>query len=191
MRDLPVWNEKMLLVAVTNVQPINSEIKEPSIEDEIDIFLSPEQWVETTINGLYGHTFLGWSWNIILVLLMVFFSITIYFFKKTNLALSLLLGFVVAWGLMDVRTIYNHYVNVDQIEDNQFMNKIKRLKTNSETFAEKIGTKKWTQKGLAWPHNTVVAYTLAEHQYVPYHKNAKVDFLIIQVRNKLFLVPTK
>jgi hypothetical protein len=188
MRNHPAWNGKVQLLAVTNVRPITSEIIKPLIEDEIDIFLAPEQWNPSTINALYGHTLLGWSWNIILILLIIFFSTALYCFNKINLALSLLLGFVIAWGVMDVRTIIDHFVIADKIQDNQSMNQIKHLKKTSEIFAGTIGTGTWTQEGLPWPHTNVVAYTLAEHPYVSYQHNSKFDFLIVQGRNQLILL---
>jgi hypothetical protein len=190
MRGHPGWKGNAQMVAVKNFRNISGEVKKPAFGDEIDIYLAPEQMIATTINFLHGHTLLGYSWNIILILLMVFSAIALYYCKGKKLLVSLLFGFIIAWGIMDMRTMFDHFAIVNNIEDNQSVNRIKHLKTSCEILSEKIGTGKWTQEGLPWPHTNVVAYALAEHQYVPYHHNSKFDFLIVQGRNQLVLLGT-
>jgi len=204
MRDHPAWKGKVQTVAVTmkptvavtkvpktavtEFQNISGKVKKPVFKDEIDIFLAPEQWVSNTINLLYGHTFLGWSWNTILVLLALLSAFALYFYRVKSLVVSLLFGFIIAWVAMDLRTMIDHFYVVDKIEDNQSVNLIKDLKTAGNILAEKIGTGTWTQKDMTWPHINVINYTLAEHQYVPYQSDSKADFLIIQRGNQIFLL---
>jgi hypothetical protein len=181
MRNHRAWRGKAKLVSVTKIRILSGELITPVWKDEIDMFLSPEQWVASTINGFYGHTLFGVSWNIILLILMLCFTIILFFFKFKKFAIIFLLSFVFTWGIMDIRTMFDHVAIISGINENQSMLMIKHLRTKSDTFADIIAQQKWTHNVSTWPHTSVIKYSLAEHKYVP--SEAEADFVVQQQKN--------
>jgi hypothetical protein len=189
MRDNPAWTRTPAVVAVYDIPVISGEIKIPAFEDELDMFLAPELLTPKTVNSLYGHTFLSGSWNRILILLMLFSSFILYVWKRKNPVVMLFIGFVIAWGVMDIRTMYDHFCIADRIEDNAYINLTKHINKEGERLGKEIGNWKWTQKNLPWPERNLIPYMLADHKYAGHYKpNTETDFLITFENNRLVLV---
>ena len=177
MRNLPHW-EGQIRAAGATLQGISARLKTPTWFDEIDMFLDPERISIGTMNVLSGHTLFGWSWNSVLLLVLLLSALYFGAFKRETVVLSLVFGFFVSWGLMDLRTIYDHAVIIYKMEAyDQGMYPIKELKVFVDRAAEIIGSSTWGG-GLDGVMGHFVRYRLAEKQYVPVDSDKSPEFWI-------------
>jgi hypothetical protein len=86
----------------------DAELVLPSFADEIDIFLAPEPWLPSTVNVLGGHRIFDWSWDLVLLALAGLGAVASYAAARRRIGAALLAGFLLAWALLDVRTMYDH-----------------------------------------------------------------------------------
>ena len=183
MRDHPDWDGAVQAIRVLFFKNIPVTLKKPSLKEELELFLTPEQLLKRTINILHGKTFFGYRWNTVLLCLMVFLAILFHFYKKKNLVLSLFLGFIIAWGVMDLRTMYDHFYIMKTIDDNFSIVRSKYIKDFAKNASKIISQENWTLKVKESWHKDVIFYELAEHKYVPYESNLKDVFLILSKKD--------
>ena len=175
MRRHPFWKGEIAVVAVLGEAAGGTavgEIIDPSIYDELAIFLRPQKVLVGTINLLYGNSLFGIGWNVfIFVLLLVsaaFFAIV----RKKSVQLMLLFGFVVGWAAMDMRTMYDRIKTIQRTEKQQYLLRpsYKDVREFIDESAKRIGSNTWT-KDESWQsrliYNALLNYGLAEHKYVP------------------------
>lgn len=164
MRHFPGWRGTIKYVAVT-LTGVQGRVKKPSLWDELDIFSQPERITPSTMNVLTGHTLFARPWNDFLLFAACVSAVVISRFEKKPLALSLALGFLVAWGLLDLRTILDHAVIVHQKE--RFGQGMPPL-TDMKVFADRASA---IIRDGTWDHGPLevgtklLRYRLAEHQF--------------------------
>jgi len=168
MRHLPSWKGPIDVVA-TNLQ-ITGRVKEPAFSDDIDMFLEPERITPSTVNGVIGHTFFGINWHVVLLIVFVGSGVCIALIKKKRLAVGLLLGFVVAWAAMDVRSTYDDAVIISK------GHRATGVEMFADRAAEIIGHGTWGSASLGGGVETFLRYRLAETPSIPGSSLQHPDF---------------
>jgi hypothetical protein len=188
LRRLPGWKGRILQV-VTSSSGTPAVIREPTIRDEWDMFMSPEPLLPSTVHmlgagtsdaGFRGHSLLGYSWDLVLFLIFIMASVAWWLARWTlqksratsetaSWACSCLLGFVTAWVVMDIRTWVDHFDIVTRTEHhggNLFL--LPEVKRFCDRAADLIGSHTWTREAnLGGMFDSYVDYRLAEHPYRP------------------------
>ena len=186
MRDHPEWRGAAKGLILTEFEGVNIEVVKPSFKDEIAIFLEPEQWVPSTINYLYGHTFRGWPWQTILLVVTSVLTAVLCFLKR-NMAFSLFLGFVIAWGAMDARSVFDHYFIVEEVETNALVSLIDDVDGWVKLNTDELAKRTWTHTGLSYPFLHLIQYYLAECRYLPYGSESQGSLLVTMQEGNLVI----
>jgi len=180
MRDLPSWQGHLNVVGIT-LPEVSGRIKKPTFFDEIDMFLEPERITLGTINFVPAHTLFGWSWNTVLLLVFLISAVCCATFKRKPFVVSVFLGFLVSWGMMDLRIMYNHAAVVYKMEkDQQGALSLTDVKVFADRASEIIGRATWGLGPLDGFASRFLRYRLAEHQYVPAGPGRSPAFWITQ-----------
>ena len=179
MRDDPRWQGHIAVMGTTLRSLASGGIKSPAFSDEIDMFLAPERIGLGTVNFMLGHTLLGWTWNTCLLVILILSALCFAVFRKSSPGLSLVLGFFVAWAMMDLRTIYDHFMIVSKTDvAHQGMYGVTDLKVFTDRASDLIGGSTWSRELLDPISDTFVRYSFAEHRYVPAEAQESPDFLV-------------
>jgi hypothetical protein len=176
VRHLDQWHGTVKYVAITPLPGVTGRIKEPTVADNIDMFLEPERITPSTVNLLIPHRIFAWSWTTCL-LLVCLLSAGLFASKKKQLIPGLVVGFLVAWGLMDLRIMFDHAMIV--YHDERFHRGMEPL-TTMKVFAEKAST---IIERQTWSHGPFegekfLEYCLAEHPYAASRSAASPAFRI-------------
>lgn len=165
-RYLPDWNGPMKLVGVS-LRDVTGRVKEPTLADNIDMFFEPDRITPSTINLLSEHRVAGYSWTA--TLLLVFAAGAIFFrtYRKQSLPVALVVSFVVAWAVMDLRIVIDH---ADTVYKQETLHRGMPSFDDAGLFADQAGD---MIDGQTWSLGSVqvganlVKYRLAEHPYAP------------------------
>lgn len=180
MRQNPDWQGQIQAAAVSLTE-VRGRVKEPTFLDEIDIFWEPEWIRPSVVNFLTGHTLFSWSWNVILWLILGVFTLFWAGFRKKPIAPSLFLGFLLSWGVMDMRAIYDRAIAVYEIENRRLeMPPFTNVKRFADRASEIIGRATWSHEPLRGTYGNFVKYRLAEHPYAPPGSGLPASYLITQ-----------
>jgi hypothetical protein len=180
MRDLPDWGGWAGVIA-TNLSGVRGEVVTPSFADEVDMFLAPERCFKNTIHAVYGHTLFGIGWNIILLGCSGLATVVIRLSTKRTMLQAMVLGFMIAWALQDVRTAYDHLVIARKYNEGPLTLE-QRFKTATGEMIklekEMVEGSSWVSDGVRWPFEMLVSYLLAEHRHAD--EPSQADFIIRQ-----------
>ena len=177
MRDHPEWKGIAKGIIITQFQGIAVALKEPSLKDEFAIFLTPERLYVSTVNILRGYTFMGWAWQTCLLFSLLVFMAIVYFFKR-NLSVALLLGFGITLVGVDLRSAYDHFSILKNIEDDGYVKLIKDVKEWTEINSNEWNLETWTHRKLEGRFNMFIPYYLQEFKFVPYRTDSQGEFLV-------------
>jgi hypothetical protein len=166
-RHLPDWHGTVRYIGIIDVAGIEGRVKEPTLADSVDMFLEPERITPSTINLLVQHRVFGWSWTMCLLLILAASGIFFRLVRKKPTITALALGFVVAWGLMDLRIMFDHASIVYREETlHRGMRPLTEIKQFGDRASDVIGNTTW-----AWGHEALggaenyLNYRFAEHPY--------------------------
>jgi hypothetical protein len=166
MRHLPEWEGQLRAVAIS-LQEIPGRLKTPGFFDEIDMFLEPERITPSAVNLALGHSLFGYRWNTVLLLILALSAAGAAVLGKTPFTVSLVMGFVLAWGVMDLRSIYDHAVVVYKMEKHQQgMIPLKEVGVFADQASAVIGRGSWGHAPLDPVIASFLIYRLAEQEYV-------------------------
>src|SRR5437867_1442890 len=144
MRHIPEWHGAMKYVAMTPLEGVKGRLKEPTFSDQIDMFLEPERITPSTSNLLIQHRLFARSWT--MYLFLIFMASAIFFrtvLKKRSVP-ALVMGFLTAWVLMDLRVLFDHAVIVYKEEKfHQVMPPLNGMKSCSDRASAIIGGAAW------------------------------------------------
>ncbi len=189
MRHHPEWRGPLKVVA-TNVNEAVGTVHKATLLHEIKLFLAPERLMPATINMLQPNTLFMWSWNHILLGLLVVSALLFFLITKKQIMIALVFGFVVAWGMMDLRKMYDHFMIVQHIESQQITvpKILEDLKVFLHRAAKIIGPNSWKTEELGVLFRHFAEYKLAEHEYRPYDSSTTPDFIITSKPNNREIV---
>jgi hypothetical protein len=205
LRRLPKWKGAMVQVVVS-LSGVRGELREPTLRDEWDMFMTPEPLLPATAHMLTGHTVFGYSWDLALFLVFALTALGLRWgvlnrgqgsevrSQKTEKGVpalqplplgprALLLGFLAAWVVMDVRIWADHFniaVRTERQGGNLFL--LPEVKKFCERAAGLIGNRTWTRdSNLAGGglFDGFIDYHLAEHPYQPPGVSPPADFRIV------------
>jgi hypothetical protein len=145
------------------------------------MFWEPEWITPSTVNVLTGRLLFFRSWNV--VLLLILGASTLFFagFRKKPMVLSLILGFLFSWGVMDLRAVYDRAVAVYEVESHRLeMPPLGNVKKFSDRASEIIGGATWRHEPLKGVYDSFLKYRLAEHPYAPPGSGLPAQYLITQ-----------
>ncbi len=179
VRHRPEWEGQIEAVAIT-LDGVAGRVKAPTLRDEVDMFLAPERITPSTVNALIGHTLFVWRWEVI-VLLIAMGGGLFLFLRKARMALALVWGFLIAWGVMDLRAVYDHAATVFEMEAHHpDAPPLTRAKVFADRAEAMIGGATWSHEPLTGVVNSYVRYRLAEHPLVAIDASPPSTFLITQ-----------
>lgn len=166
LRNHPLWQGPIKVVA-TNIKEAQGTVRPATFLDEIRIFLMPEKLIPATINMLSPNTLFLWRWNYILLGLLFVFALLFFIIGKKGIVLSLVFGFTISWGVMDLRKMYDHWMIVQHMESEKLTVPavLQALKVFLNGAAEKIGDKSWRTEGLNVLELHMAEYSLASYKY--------------------------
>ena len=167
MRHLPDWHGTVKYVGIIDVAGIEGRVKEPTLADNVDMFLEPERITPSTINLLLQHHVFGWSWTMCLLLILAASSIFFGLVRRKPPITALVLGFLVAWSLMELRIVFDHASIVYREETlHRGMRPLTEVKQFADRASPVIDGMMWT-----WGHKPTggpekyLDYRFAEHPY--------------------------
>ncbi|MBI4472424.1 MAG: hypothetical protein HY646_07125 [Acidobacteria bacterium] len=199
MRQFPMWRGFITKLAITH-KDIRGRVKEPTLLDQLDMFLEPERLTLSIINGFEGHSLFGWRWQWVLWAVVLgtsgLFALTV----RQRSVHAFGLGLVLAFILMDLRNVYNHAVIAYKMERyHQGMIPLAGVKTFADKASEIIGEESWTHDSWDGEVSIFLPYRLAEQQYLhedlgrdaafTITKNAEMGKALLQYAN-YYLVRT-
>jgi|GEM_PF-6656832 len=182
VRDHGKLHGRVLLVGTPD-QSLEASLRQPTAEDELDMFLTPQPMVPATVNLLTEHTLLGVPWDRFLLLLFAAAATIIYFLTQ-RIPLALFLGFCAAWAIMDLRTMWDHAAIVQTQEEHpDCLIGLNNAVTFVQEAAPIIGEGSWTvDETLSRrdvTRNYIVGYGFADRRYLPLQSDdPPVDFVI-------------
>ncbi|MSS73431.1 MAG: hypothetical protein EXS64_18370 [Candidatus Latescibacteria bacterium] len=180
MRQHPDWKGQIQAVAV-NVTGVRGRVKEPTFLDELDMFWEPEWITPSTVNVLTGRLLFSRSWNVILLLILGVSTLFFAGFRKKPIVLSLILGFLFSWGVMDLRAVYDRAVAVYEVESHHLeMPPLMNVKKFSDRASEIIGRATWRHEPFQGVYGSFIKYRLAEHPYAPPGSDLPAPYLLTQ-----------
>lgn len=193
------WKGKTAAVFVINDNFVsNPAVVTPTLADEWDMFINPEQYLASTINLLYGFTFKGYKWRHIMTFGFVILGLFLFLtkFKRKKLPLALLSSLIIWFVILDARTMIDHQYNFSHYEDNYPQKMHKRTIAFSDRIRSQLKDKSWGFKNAKWPYTKTLRYYLAEYRHISAteskNKNVKPDYIIEQVNpQKLNFYPNK
>src|SRR5262249_10259113 len=155
-------------------------IRQPTLKDEWDLFLTPETLLPTAVHVLTGPYFFGYSWNLALLFVFVLSTLGLRWRVSRPWPSALLLGFVTAWAVMDLRTWVDHaefVVRAERRGEDQFpLGEARRFGGRA---AGLIGKRTWTRDSAlagTQAYDEFIDYSLAEHPYRPKDLSPPADF---------------
>jgi hypothetical protein len=164
LRQFPEWQGTIKYIAI-NVAGIQGQVKEPALPDNIDIFLEPQRISPPTVNVLMPHTIFAWSWTAFLFFTFIVATVVFAVFKK-RVVLAAVIGFVVAWALMDLRAIVDDATIIYKKEKyDRGMPPLTPIKTFSDQAANSIGNSTWGHGRIDPLSRSFLRYRLAEHPF--------------------------
>lgn len=173
----------MTSIAIT-VPGIPGRVKTPTFSDEIDMFLETEAIAPTTVNFVRGHGLFGRSANVFLLAIVAVSAFCFARFRKMPAQLAITLGFLVAWGLASLMTVYDHVAIVRTMEKRgPGMFPLAGLPAFADRASEMIGRDSWGDD-LAELYRDFLHYRLAEKRYVPATSREKPTFWITRSPGK-------
>jgi len=184
MRQHPNWSGTIAAVATT-LPAVPSRVKKPTASDEIDMLFEGKLIKPGAVNGIDGYTAFGWSWNAFLFVVFVIVAASLAVGRGESVTKSVMLGFVVAWSVMDLRTILDHSLSVRAIEKYRVgMFPIAEMKLFADHASDIIGSGTWGHGELDDLGQSFLLYRLAERQYVAKGSNRTPDFWITRDPNE-------
>ena len=166
LRDHPLWQGQLKIVAI-NINQVPGTVRPATLYDELNIFLSPEPLIPATINMLFPNTLFRQSWFNILLGLLVLSAIFFYLTLNKGVMVSIVLGFLVAWGAMDLRKMYDHWKIAESMESQKLT--VPKVLHDLKIFLNEadriIGNKIWKTEELGVLHLHLAEYTLADRKY--------------------------
>ena len=178
MRQFPEWRGRMKYMAVT-LAGVKGRVKDPSLADNIDIFLEPQRILPSTINLLGQHRIFVRSWSVYLLVVLAGSAVFFAWFRKKPLIVSLPLGFLVAWSVMDLRAFVDHATVVYKEEKlHKGMPPLAGIKVFADRSADIIDG--------AWGHTSLevgtafLEYRLADRTYASSGSARSPVFLVTQ-----------
>lgn len=187
MRDHPNWKGRAKVVVVTIATDATGTIQQPTLTDELDMFMAVETQAAYSINFLYGITFFSYQWQMVVLTIFIASIFICRLLPRQSWITSSLLAFIFAWGLMDIRQAYDRFYINRHADDNQNIKIIRNLYMASDTFKPQLKGHRWSGSNLVWPFSTLAAYNLAEFKYAPMEAKPAADFLVEQQINRLIL----
>lgn len=166
IRDHPLWQGQLKAVAI-NLNQVTGSVRAATLLDEINIFLGQERIMPYTINMLDKNRLFTWSWHTILLILLGISAIGFFLITNQGIVIALVFGFIVAWGAMDVKKMYDHWTIAKHMESQkltvpQVLHDLKIFLDDAEKI---IGDKTWKTEGLGVLHLHLAEYTLADRKY--------------------------
>lgn len=172
---------RVLLVGTPD-QNLEATLRQPTAEEELDVFLAPQPLEPGTVNSLAEHKLMGVPWERFLLLLFAGVAIIVYFLTQ-RIPLAVFLGFCAAWVVMDLRTVWDHAAIVRSREEHpDSLLGLENAIAFMQEAAPVIGEGSWTadetlsQRDVA--RNYVIGYGFADRRYVPLHSDTPADFLV-------------
>jgi hypothetical protein len=179
MRHRAQWEGPIRLVGIT-APGVPGRLKTPTLSDEIDMFFQPDMIAPATVNFVEEHRLLGMSQNIVLAILGLFAALGFSILKKSRLTQALIFGFLAAWGLASLQSIYGHVAIVSTVETRKpGMFGVPGIAEFADRASSVIGTETWDDNLDGLPRSNL-HYRLAEHQYVPQGSESAAGFRISQ-----------
>jgi hypothetical protein len=165
-RHLTEWQGTIRYVAVS-WQEIKGRVKSPTLVDDLDMFFAPDPITLVNINLLSQHFVAGWSWTMCLLFVFIFFTVLFKAYKKKPGPVAMVLAFVVAMALLDLRIVADHAAIVYKEERLHIgMPPLTNAKIFADAAADVIGARPWSI-GSVEIGGKLVEYLLAEHRYEP------------------------
>ena len=166
VRHFMEW-QGIITYVVTTSPAVSGRVKAPTFLDTVDMFLAPQRIIPSTINALESHTLLSWQWTMMLLFIFVF-AVAFFFLSKKTPIVAIVLGFLAAWTLMDLRTTVDHATIIYKKERyKQGMMPFVAAKQFSDRAADIIGKSTWGHARLDALTRSFVRYRLAEHPLSP------------------------
>jgi hypothetical protein len=166
MRNRTFWEGRVTSVLIS-VPGVPGRVKEPTFPDEADMFMETEHIVPATVNLVRGHPVFGRSANDCLLALLAVSAFCFARFRKMPVQLAIVSGFLVAWGLSALITVYDHVAIVRTMERRGGgMFPLADVAVFADRASEMIGRASWGDD-LDSLYEDCLHYRLAEQQYVP------------------------
>ena len=187
LRSLPEWSGKIdYLVTTLPEAAINKKsLVQSSLSAEWDIFLAAEKLTPRLINFTKPKTFVGWSFNYILLLVALISTSLLIVVIKKKAVIAAFIGILIATVLMDARQTVDHFSIKQEVQGNgyyispidlteKFIQKARPLITDAWTFEGKFSEEYY---------KLYFQYALADLQYIWNLKNFELPsgtFVITQ-----------
>ena len=178
------WKGRARLVATTLLSA-EGLLRRPTTSDEIDAFFEPEPFLPASVNVLRGHHLFGASWELVLLLIGAATAGGVYRATR-RVGPALLIGFCLAWAVMDARTMFDHASVVRRHETRGTDPQVFAL-ADAVAFADRaspaIGSGSWTADAtldtLSLTKHYLVGYAFADRRYVPNEPGApQSDYVV-------------
>lgn len=183
LRNVPEWTGHVDVAAITG-PGISGRVRTPTFADELDMMLAPEPVSSGTVNFLDGHTLYAFSLNAWLLLVVLLAGVGVAVVWKKPLAPSMLFGFLVAWGLMDIRNACDHMNIVSRtqkyVAENKGMFPLAGIKVFADRASEFMGPNVWKDDAVGLVQGSFLRYRLAEYPYASDGSRRKPDLWVTQ-----------
>jgi hypothetical protein len=175
---------------------LEGEIVQPSLGDELDIFLKPQQVLPYTAQGLEEHALFGMTWNNWIGFLFAASLILFCFFLRKSFFIALFLAFWIAWGAVDLRAMFDHLGIIRTTQkDGYWMDAaFSQIQADLQKPLDEMGDKTWALDeswDTEYPiYKPIINYMFAEKKFIPHEREKDADFLFsikngdLRVRSK-------
>jgi len=164
------WSGNIEVVATTDNR-LSAQVVPKSWSHNIEFFLSPNQLTPGSINFDLGYTIGNTPFSHILFGLFALISLVVFGIRRKEFLLSLLIGFLIVWGMLDARQIKNHMdqISLFQSNNNQ-LTPFEGFDNFYDSCDTMIGDETWRLQPLSGVWNSYAKYRLAEKTYAPVNK---------------------
>lgn len=168
MRDMPEWNHHVEMMGISAAD-ISGQAIVPAFSDELDMWMAPEPVTIATVNFISGHTLFGWSWTLYLLAAIPLLAVAFVVIGKKPIASALVLGFLVAWGAMDLRAVYDHGMVVSRtsryIVGHGGVFPLSGTKVFADFASRIMGPATWSDDGIGLTNGDYIRYRFADRPY--------------------------
>ncbi len=175
LRNNPLWQGTIQTLAIS-LPGITGTVKKPSFGDEISLFLNPDLQTPRSINFINGYSLFSVKWSYILYGILFLLIPVFYFLQKMTFLKAILLSFLVAWVLFDLRNVANHVAVQQNIRANDFqIAPFVGMQTLIDKADQNIGEASWSQEALPGVYHSYTQYNLAEKSYIRFRKKPRLQ----------------
>lgn len=170
LRTNPNWKGQIKVLAIS-LNGVKGKLTKPTIADEFRIFFNPEMITPRTINFLDGYSLFSIQFRYILYGIFFLFTLIITFLTKIPFYKSCLLGFLVAWVVLDLRNIRNHaFVHSQCVQSDHQISPFNDLPIFMDKVDDSINNAVWSKETLSGVYNSYAQYRLADRPFLKFMK---------------------